>query len=143
MAFREPPARQFRPGFLLAFPLALALVPQARADTLRIGTSGTVSAESPGEEKGAIANLKSFIKDETGFDNEIVQEPNWQSVVDKMGKGQLQVGVFQGYEFAWAQAKQPALKPLAVAINIYTYRGFAATKGGIDKGVPLAEDGLR
>jgi serine/threonine protein kinase len=24
-----------------------------------------------------------------------------------------------------------------------TYRGFAATKGGIDKGVPLAEDGLR
>jgi hypothetical protein len=25
----------------------------------------------------------------------------------------------------------------------YTYRGFAATKGGIDKGVPLAEDGLR
>jgi hypothetical protein len=25
----------------------------------------------------------------------------------------------------------------------FTYRGFAATKGGIDKGVPLAEDGLR
>jgi hypothetical protein len=27
--------------------------------------------------------------------------------------------------------------------RIITYRGFAATKGGIDKGVPLAEDGLR
>jgi alginate O-acetyltransferase complex protein AlgI len=37
---------------------------------------------------------------------------------------------------------------LPVGISFYTfhtitYRGFAATKGGIDKGVPLAEDGLR
>jgi hypothetical protein len=34
---------------------------------------------------------------------------------------------------------------LGVAGSPYTitYRGFAATKGGIDKGVPLAEDGLR
>jgi plastocyanin len=30
-----------------------------------------------------------------------------------------------------------------VTPGTYPYRGFAATKGGIDKGVPLAEDGLR
>ncbi len=122
MAFREPPARQLRRGpVFLAFTLAAALAPAARADVLHIGSSGTVSAESASQEKGAMANLKSFIKDETGFDNDIVQEKNWQELLDKLAKGQLQVGVFQGYEFAWAQAKQPALKPIAVAVNVNTY----------------------
>jgi ABC-type phosphate/phosphonate transport system substrate-binding protein len=132
MAFRKPPARQLRPLFLLfAFGLAMALAPQARGDFLRIGTSGKVSAESAKEEKGAMANLKSFIEEETGFDNEILKQKDWQEVVDKLAKGQLQIGVFQGYEFAWAQAKQPALKPLAVAINVYTYP-VAYVVGGKD-----------
>ena len=38
-----------------------------------------------------------------------------------MAKAQLHVGVFQGYEFAWAQQKYPDLKPLAVAVNVYRY----------------------
>jgi ABC-type phosphate/phosphonate transport system substrate-binding protein len=31
------------------------------------------------------------------------------------------VGVFEGYEYAWAQEKYPALRPLALAVNVYTY----------------------
>src|SRR5207237_7027310 len=61
------------------------------------------------------------IKDETGFTNEIVRQKDWRELVDKMSKGDLHLGVFQGYEFAWAQEKQPQLKPLALAVNVYRY----------------------
>ena len=45
-----------------------------------------------------------------------------RELADKMTKGELQLGVFQGYEFAWAQEKQPQLKPLALAVNVYRLR---------------------
>jgi ABC-type phosphate/phosphonate transport system substrate-binding protein len=95
---------------------------QTKIDVLRIGSSGTLTGEKGGaKEKGAIKTLQSFIKDETGFDNEILRQKNWQELANKMAKGQLHLGVFQGYEFAWAQEKYPALKPLALAVNVYRY----------------------
>src|SRR5262249_48754353 len=36
-------------------------------------------------------------------------------------KGELHLGVFEGYEFCWARQKHPGLKPLAVAVNIHRY----------------------
>jgi ABC-type phosphate/phosphonate transport system substrate-binding protein len=116
--------------------LALALVPlfgvldrmacgrQAKkVDVLRIGTSGTLALDSSGaKEETAIDTLKSFIKSETGFDNEMITEKNYKELADKMFKGQLHLGVFQGYEFAWAQEKDPKLQPLAIAVNVYPYR---------------------
>ncbi len=38
-----------------------------------------------------------------------------------MSKGELHVGVFQGFEYAFAQEQYPDLKPLAVAVNVYVY----------------------
>jgi len=55
------------------------------------------------------------------MENEILSQKNWQEVLDKMVKKELHLGVFQGYEFAWAQEKQPELKALALAINVYRY----------------------
>jgi ABC-type phosphate/phosphonate transport system substrate-binding protein len=49
--------------------------------------------------------------------NDIQGQQRWDILSDKLAKGQLQVGVFQGYEFAWAQEKVPQLKPLALGIN--------------------------
>jgi len=42
-------------------------------------------------------------------------------LTDKLAKGALDLGVYQGFEYAWAQEKQSDLKPLAVAVNVYTY----------------------
>jgi ABC-type phosphate/phosphonate transport system substrate-binding protein len=93
----------------------------APSNVLRIGTSGTLSAEAAAKEKSNLQTLRSFIKDETGFQSEITRQKDWRELADKMAKKQLQLGVFQGYEFAWAQAKYPQLKPLALALNVYTY----------------------
>jgi ABC-type phosphate/phosphonate transport system substrate-binding protein len=93
----------------------------ARRGTLLIGTSGSVNAETAAKEKGAIETLKKFIKDETGLDDDILRQSNWRELAEKMKKDQMQIGVFQGYEFAWAQEQYPDLKPLALAVNVYTY----------------------
>jgi ABC-type phosphate/phosphonate transport system substrate-binding protein len=100
---------------------AAVVIGQQKVDVLRIGTSGTLTAEGESKEKQSVESLKSFIKDETGLNNEILRQKNWRELADKMAKGQLQLGVFQGYEFAWAQAKHPRLQPLALAVNIYRY----------------------
>ena len=89
---------------------------------LRIGATGTLCGKADSaKEKAGAETLRSFIKDETGLDNAIVGQVNWQELVGKMAKGQLHIGVFQGHEFAWAQEKHPDLKPLAIGVNGQRY----------------------
>jgi ABC-type phosphate/phosphonate transport system substrate-binding protein len=89
---------------------------------LRIGSSGSLAADDASKkEQSALQTLQAFIKDETGLDNEILRQKDWRQLVDKMAKGDLQLGVFQGYEFAWAQEQHALLKPLAIAVNVYRY----------------------
>jgi len=95
---------------------------QTKLEVLHIGSSGTFTGASKGnKEKEALETLKAFIKDETGLDNDIQRQPDWRELADRMAKGQLQLGVFQGYEFAWALDGRPGLKPLALAVNVYRY----------------------
>jgi ABC-type phosphate/phosphonate transport system substrate-binding protein len=126
---------------LLALP-GLARAQQARA-VVKIGTSGTLSsATSNAKEVAALDTMQQFIKEQTGLDDQIVRQKNWRDLAQQMAEGKLQLGVFQGFEFAWAQEKYPALRPLAVAVDVYTYptayvvtrrddpaRDFAGLKG--------------
>ncbi len=119
---RGYPAVLVMPALAVVVAAAGALGQQARVTVLHIGTSGTLTSEtSKAKEKAALEMLQSFIKDETGFDNDIARQKSWSELADKMAGGQLQLGVFQGYEFAWARAKHSGLKPLAVAVDVYTY----------------------
>ena len=123
------PLRQTRPvlvtfglAILLAVPAAVVTGQPGKLDVLRIGSSGTLTGESKGDkEKSALETLQGFIKEETGYKNEILREKDWHDLASKLKKGNLQVGVFQGYEFAWAVEKYPTLKPLMLAINVYRY----------------------
>ncbi|SRR6266851_3336162 len=94
-----------------------------KIDVLQIGTSGSLALNASGtKEETALDALKSFIKTETGFDNEIIQQKNYEELVQKMASGQLHLGVFQGFEFAWAQEENAKLQPLALAVDVYHYR---------------------
>jgi ABC-type phosphate/phosphonate transport system substrate-binding protein len=95
---------------------------QSKISVLRIGTSGTFHASDKGvKEETALDTMKKFITDETGFNNEIIRQKSWRELAKKMADKQLEVGVFQGYEFAWAQAEDSQLTPLATAVNVYRY----------------------
>lgn len=112
-------------ALFLSLPGTPAHAQQAgKLDFLHIGTSGSLalSAGSGTKEQTAIETLESFIKSETGFNSDIVRQANYEELSKKMAKGQLQLGVFQGFEFAWAQAKDAKLQPLALAVDVYVYR---------------------
>lgn len=95
----------------------------AKVEVLRIGMSNNLAfGAQAGNEDTANDSLRSFIKSETGFENEIVQQKDWKELAEKLAGGQLHLGVFQGFEFAWAREKQPKLKPLALAVNVHRYR---------------------
>jgi ABC-type phosphate/phosphonate transport system substrate-binding protein len=116
---------------------------KSKRGVLSIGSSGTLGGTgSRSDDKAALKSLKSFIKEETGLDNEIIRQKDWRELADKMAKRKLQLGVFQGEEFAWAREKYPELHPLALAINVDRYptahvvtgrsnraRDFAGLKG--------------
>jgi ABC-type phosphate/phosphonate transport system substrate-binding protein len=129
-------------GFLL---LAGAAVEgrQRKPAVLRIGTSGTVASPKAAKQKAALGTLRDFIKEETGLNNEILRQKDWRALAGKLAKGELDLGVFQGHEFAWAQKEQPGLEPLALAINVHRYpvgyvmvrkdskaKDFAGLRGG-------------
>jgi ABC-type phosphate/phosphonate transport system substrate-binding protein len=95
---------------------------RAKQDALRIGSTGILAAAKSGQkEDTALVSLKAFIKQETGMENEVVRPKDWREQAERMAKGDLQLGVFQGFEYAWAREKYPKLKPLALAVNVYTY----------------------
>jgi ABC-type phosphate/phosphonate transport system substrate-binding protein len=93
-----------------------------KVDVLRIGTSGSLVPENQsGSDKGALELLKGLIKDESGLDSDISQLQSWRELAEKMTQGQFEMGVFQGYEFAWAQEHNPELRPVVLAVNIDRY----------------------
>jgi len=105
----------------LAVPRGTGTAQQPKRDNLRMGTSGKLTGQGAdgAREKAGLDSLKSYIKDETGFDNEIIQQTDWQELAEQLSKKKLDLGIFQGYEFAWVQEKYPDLKPLTVAVNVY------------------------
>jgi ABC-type phosphate/phosphonate transport system substrate-binding protein len=129
MVERHPPCR-LRPALVAAaFTTALLLAASAttraqdkKMEVLKIGSSGSFSAGSDKKkEEGALETLRDFIKEETMLNNTIARQKDWGELAQKLSKGELHLGVFQGYEFAWAQEKYPELKPLALAVNVHRY----------------------
>jgi ABC-type phosphate/phosphonate transport system substrate-binding protein len=125
MSLLEPSSRKHLCSILLASAFLAALFAgggkAARAEDLLIGTSGTIGDTQEAKEKSALETLRAFIKEETGMNNQITPQRDWRELADKMTKGKLQIGVFQGHEFAWTQEKYSKIKPLALAVNLYRY----------------------
>jgi ABC-type phosphate/phosphonate transport system substrate-binding protein len=87
---------------------------------LLIGSSGaTTDPAARRQEVASRPTLVAFIKEETGLDSKIDHQKDWRVQADRLARGELHLGVFEGYELPWAQERQPGLKALAVAINAH------------------------
>jgi ABC-type phosphate/phosphonate transport system substrate-binding protein len=115
---------------LLAGALAAGLVvlgapadgQEASVRVLHIGASSPSTGKpDTRDEKAARKMLGQYIREEIGLRNDITQYKNWRELVDRMKSGKSHLGVFQGFEFAWAKEKEPGLKPLTVIINVDRY----------------------
>jgi ABC-type phosphate/phosphonate transport system substrate-binding protein len=102
----------------------LAASPQAPADgdvrppAVRVGLISSLFGDAPEPVvQIAMRPFKSILEAQTGAVGQIVPGGDADSLGRQLKDGQLQLAVFQGVEFAWARLKQPALKPVLVAVN--------------------------
>jgi ABC-type phosphate/phosphonate transport system substrate-binding protein len=104
-------------GMALLF-LGLTTLGAAEPQTLRVGmTTGLFTHSSDKDAATRRDTMRNFIKSETNIANEILPEQPWDKLAQDLADGKAQIGIFEGFEFAWAQAKNAKLKPLAVAVN--------------------------
>lgn len=64
------------------------------------------------------APFQQVVYDQTGLKGDLVVVETPEDMRKQLADGELQLGVFHGFEYAWMKMKQPALEPLMlVAIN--------------------------
>ena len=61
--------------------------------------------------------FKSLLDTQTGINGEMVASTGAEDLGKQLADDKVQLGVFHGFEYAWASAKHPELKPLLVAVN--------------------------
>jgi len=95
----------------------------AKVDVLKIGTTSALGGNvEQGQEETARSTFRKFMKDETGYSSDVQAVDSWDILGEQLAARKLHLGVFLGQEFAWARAKNPKLRPLAIAVNTYPYR---------------------
>jgi len=110
---------------------------------VQIGMVQTLFTDIPSPIVAVLAHpFGNLMKEQTGVDGKLVIEGDAFHVGKALHENKLQLGIFQGIEFAWAQKKFPDLQPLMIAVskhrtlhaNLVTSAtnnatGFAALKG--------------
>ena len=70
----------------------------------------------PGMVKVLGGPLRQLISKKTGLGGDVDLAPDAITLADRLKANQCQLGVFHGYEFAWAKARNPDLVPLVVTV---------------------------
>jgi ABC-type phosphate/phosphonate transport system substrate-binding protein len=106
---------------LIAALLVLSAAPAADAPkqpTLRVGVVKSMFRDTPpGLVQIVMKPFKSLLEKETGMTGEIVMDADLDVLGGELKDDKVQLGVFQGIEFAWARLKNPKLEPLIICIN--------------------------
>ena len=79
------------------------------ANLFRDIPKGTIDALTP-----VFAKL---MESQTGLKGSMVMLSGPDEVTTKLSENKIQFAVFHGFEFAWAQTKNPALKPLVIVVK--------------------------
>jgi len=105
-------------GGLAAGLLVLPAPAQPSSEVVRIGLVKTLFRGTPDSIMQLVMSpFKALLEAQTGVTGQIVSAADSNELAKKLDGDQVQLGVFHGYEYAWAKEKYPALKPLAVAVN--------------------------
>lgn len=96
--------------------------------------------------KPMVAAFGAMVQAQTGLDAEVLRGDEPPVLGRKIRDNEIQLGIFQGVEYAWAKEKHPELKPLMVIINqrprrhgVLVVRTDSKAGGFVDlKGKPVA-----
>lgn len=88
------------------------------ADPVRIGMVGSLFRDVPRPLMMAMMQpFGALMKSQTGMTGEMVPSGDAEELGRQLAAGQVHLGVFHGFEFAWARLRQPDLQPLMIAVN--------------------------
>src|SRR5579864_2370091 len=115
--------RRFGLAFALAMGMILVGFGRATADEpagtpIKIGLPANLFRDIP--RATAVALLPTFgklMEGQTGLKGQPILLADSEEVAQQLADGKVQIGVFHGFEYAWAQTKRPELKPLVIAIS--------------------------
>jgi len=105
-------------GVLLPVTTASATTPSA----LRLGLVKSLFRDVPDSVVQALLPpFSTLVHQHTGVSGKLLMSADAGTLAAQLDQGQMDLGMFQGYEFAWARQKYPKLKPLMIAINQQRY----------------------
>jgi len=85
---------------------------------LRIGLASSLFRDLPEwMVKASLPPFRSLLASQTGLDGELIAGGDPIELGEALTKNKLQLGVFYGFEFAWARQKYPDLLPLVIIVN--------------------------
>jgi ABC-type phosphate/phosphonate transport system substrate-binding protein len=89
-----------------------------KAPTVRVGLASSLFRDTPEVMIQAIARpFRSLVESQTGLSGQLVPNVKPDELCAQMKDDKLQLGVLNGYEYAWLRQTYPDLKPLLIAVN--------------------------
>ncbi len=86
--------------------------------TVRIGLVRTLFRDVPESMVRVMMQpFNALMKEQTGLNGELIPCNDPCDLGKRLHEGKMELGVFHGFEFGWAQQKYPDLRPLCIAIN--------------------------
>jgi ABC-type phosphate/phosphonate transport system substrate-binding protein len=134
-------------GLAVLLSVAGALAPsagpaqdKAAAGTVKIGMVSTLFRDvPPALVQVMMPPFQTLMRAQTGLEGDVITVGDAQELGRRLNEGQVQLGVFHGLEFAWAQQKYGDLRPLVIAINHHrTLRGYLVVRND-NKAATLAD----
>ena len=115
-------------GFvLLLVPALWARDPETKVDqvgpNVRLGICRSLFRDIPEPLiKITMIPFQALMREQTGMNSDLAPPMEAYDLGKKLTNHQIELGVFQGFEFAWVQEKYPEIKPLVIAVNKHRNR---------------------
>jgi ABC-type phosphate/phosphonate transport system substrate-binding protein len=116
----------------LAVGLVLFLVPALQAkepetnqadQSIRLGIVRSLFRDIPEPLiKITLIPFQALMREQTGLNCDLASPTDAYDLGKKLANHQVELGVFQGFEFAWVREKYPDIKPLVIAVNKHRNR---------------------
>jgi len=91
---------------------------ESEINGIRIGLVRTLFRDTPTSLIDVLSQpLKALMQSQTGMGGELSLAGDAFDLSKKLKEHKVQLGVFHGFEFAWARQRNPGLKPLVVVVS--------------------------
>jgi len=105
-------------GGFMALTASSARAADRPSNTLQIGLVKSLFRDTPPSLIKVMSRpLKALMDEQTGYSGELQSDRDACELAQAMKDGKVQIGVYHGFEFAWAKQINPDLKPLTICIQ--------------------------